>query len=46
MKFTPAFKIFKQGRTTDWITILNPNDGTFNVENKKEFYLSLGYSVK
>ena len=43
---TLAFKVFKKGVTKGWIKILNPNNGTFNIDDKKVFYLNLGYKVK
>jgi hypothetical protein len=43
-----AFKIYKQGMTTNWVTILIPktefNDIVLN--NKINKYISLGYKVE
>ena len=40
---TPAFKVFKEGRTDHPITILK--DKNFNEEKKREKYLMLGYTI-
>jgi hypothetical protein len=43
-----AFKIFKQGMTNKWVTILIP-ESNFNdtvLFKKVSFYLSLGYKVE
>ena len=43
-----AFKIFKQGMTNEWVTILIP-ESNFNdtvLFKKVSFYLSLGYKVE
>jgi len=46
-----AFKIYKEGTTTDWITILLPVN-QFNEFDKSllvfklEKYISLGYQIK
>jgi hypothetical protein len=43
-----AFQIYKEGRTSDWVTILCPIN-EFNIEwlkRKLAFYESLGYSIK
>lgn len=43
-----AFQIFKQGRTSEWTTILIPesefNDEILNFKIQK--YISLGYQIK
>jgi hypothetical protein len=43
-----VFKIFKTGRTTDWVTILLPIDQATEkiIMKKMNWYLSLGYSVE
>jgi hypothetical protein len=43
-----AFKIFKEGTTKDWVTILIPEEN-FNdelLQSKISFYTYLGYSIK
>ena len=46
--FIPAFEIFKENRTSDWVTILIPKSDYSKqlVQKKMEFYIQLGYSVK
>ena len=44
--FTPVFKIFKEGRTTDGpVKIMRKNGEPFDVEAKKAFYVYLGYTI-
>jgi hypothetical protein len=43
-----AFQIFKEGKTSDWVTILIP-ENQFNdsvLQRKIEWYTYLGYSIK
>jgi len=43
-----AFQIFKEGMTSDWVTILIP-ESQFNdsvLQRKIEWYTYLGYSIK
>lgn len=44
--FFPVFKVFKQGVTTDGpVTILRKADEAYDVDAKRKFYLSLGYTI-
>lgn len=42
------FKVFKEGRTSDWVTILIPRKDYSEriLQQKKELYISLGYKIK
>ena len=40
----PMFKVFKEGRTTEPITILK-GDLPFNEKLKRKKYMDLGYSI-
>jgi hypothetical protein len=46
--FVEAFQIFKENRTSDWVTILIPKSDYSKqlIQKKMEFYIQLGYSVK
>ena len=46
--FIKAFQIFKNDKTSDWVTILIAKSDYSEefVKNKKEFYTHLGYSIK
>ena len=46
--FIAAFEVFKEDRTSDWVTILIPKSDYSKtlVQKKMEFYIQLGYSVK
>lgn len=43
-----AFQIFKEGKTSEWITILIPSEifTEEKLQSKINFYLELGYSVR
>lgn len=43
-----AFKIYKEGVTDRWITILLPNNEYTidNINRKISFYIYLGYKIK
>jgi hypothetical protein len=43
-----AFKIYKEGKTTDWITILIPaNEYSDELRDRKiKFYLELNFQVQ
>ena len=43
--FTPVFKIYKEGMTVTDITIVMSSDMPFDIEKKKQFYISLGYTI-
>jgi len=46
--FIAAFEVFKEDRTSDWVTILIPKSDYSKtlVQKKMGFYIQLGYSVK
>lgn len=44
--FIPAFTIFKEGVTEGFVTILRKEGEVFNIYEKMNKYLYLGYTVK
>lgn len=43
-----AFKIYKEGKTLNWVTILIPleNFNDMVLQNKIDFYSCLGYQIE